>query len=288
MESAFWQAIIDADCTVPPPHTVATLTPALLPLLSSPDPALREHLAYAIIVRWIYDGQYVPRELCSLVAQFSAHLLVDVGSSDTSSVVQRSYAALVLTDLVGYDSHAPFLESSAVQLLLEQALAHFAAEDDTRGWAPEHGFLAASVHAADLLWVLANNRYLTAADLERLLTGIARKVTAPARDVPTNDLTEHRVRAVMAALHRDLLSLPFLAAWVASLAHPARLPSWDEAYRDETDLYARHNTKIFLSSLYLQLAFPGLGNLRFIEPSPASAVLLPHVVVALNSITVWN
>jgi len=288
MENGFWQAIIDADYTVPSPHTAATLTPALLPHLSSPDPALREHLAYAIITRWIYDGTYTPSDLRSLVTQLAAHLLVDAGSSDPNSVFQRSYAALVLTDLVGYDSHAPFLESTTVQLLFEQALAHFTAEDDTRGWVPEHGFLAASVHAADLLWVLANNRSLTAADLERLLAAIGSKVTAPARAIPTNDLAEHQIRAVLAALHRDLLSLPFLVAWVASLAHPARLPSWDAVYHDETEVTARHNTKVFLTTLYLQLAFPGLGNLRFIEPSAASAVLLPHVVVALNSMTVWN
>ncbi len=288
MENGFWQAIIDADYSVPLPHTAATLTPALLPHLSSPDPALREHLAYAIIVRWIYDGKYAPSDLCSLVTQLGGQLLGDAGSSDPTTVYRRSYAALVLTDLIGYDSHAPFLESTTAQLLFEQALTHFTAEDDTRGWVPEHGFLAASVHAADLLWVLANNRFLTAADLERLLVVMGSKVTAPAHAIPTNDLTEHRIRAVMAVLHRDLLSLPFLVAWVASLAHPARLPSWDAVYHDETKVNARHNTKVFLTTLYLQLTFPGLGNLRFIEPSAASAVLLPHVVVALHSMTVWN
>jgi hypothetical protein len=288
MNTAFWRSIVDGDYAVPPPYTAAAITTELLPALGSPDPTVREQLAYAIIARWIYDGRYAPAELRALVAELTPHLVLAGGVPDLHATCQRSYAALVLTDLLGYDSHAEFLTSTDVQRVLGPALAYFAGEEDARGYVPEYGFLAASVHAADLLWVLANNRYVTAADLERLLTAVAAKVTAPATHVAVNDLAEHQVRAVLAALHRDVLALPILVAWVASLAHPARHPVWDEAYREEPELHPRYNAKVFLCSLYLQLAFPGLGNLRFIEPPAIAAVLLPHVVVALNSIMVWN
>src|SRR5437667_95419 len=60
MDRAFWHGIVDANYAVPSTHMAASSTSELLPYLGSPDPALREQLGYAIIVRWIYDGRYAP------------------------------------------------------------------------------------------------------------------------------------------------------------------------------------------------------------------------------------
>jgi Protein of unknown function (DUF2785) len=109
------------------------------------------------------------------------------------------------------------------------------------------------------------------------------------------DEDERLVRAVMALLQRDMLSITFFKQWLKLLTHPAgRIVFEEEVERQlgvalsEAETCARHNVKHFLRSLYLQLLSPGFADLTFVgEKPPRASELLSLVEDTLQHIRVW-
>jgi hypothetical protein len=95
-DTSFWKALVNADCAVPTGYTVAELTPHLLRLLGSPDPFLRDDVAYLVFARWIVrDQHYKVDSLRDLIKQLTMNLHVGLGEQGTESVLLRSFSALV-------------------------------------------------------------------------------------------------------------------------------------------------------------------------------------------------
>lgn len=280
MERADWQAIVDTDFAVPAGASVSELTNELLPLLGATDPELRDAYAYPILDAWLHRGEYSADEMRSLVARLAEHLMFGLGDEETDTVFLRSFSVLVLAEIVHEDNQRPFLTEAEVHQLFELALAYLAAEKDVRGWVPGKGWAHSVAHTGDLLWVLARNRCIGAAALERLLDGIAEKLLLPVRQAFECDEDERLVQPVVATLQRNLVSSQFLTGWLARFTHPTEHVSWAEAFMSGADLCARSNVKQFLRSLYLQLTLA--------ESLPTSAVeLLPELRAVVKSFSEW-
>ena len=50
---------------------------------------------------------------------------------------------------------------------------------------------------------------------------------------------------------RKLFTEAEWTAWFETLANPAPLASWDEAFKSQTGLAKRHNTQAFLTAMWL-------------------------------------
>ncbi len=297
MDKAFWQNIMNNDYAILPECSVATLTPVLLSYLGSLDPEIREQLAYRILDTWIHRECYSHTELWNMARQLLHHLTTGLGEQNSDMVFLRSFSLLILTEIVYYDLTHSILEETEVRQMLEQVLVYFSAEKDLRGYDSEKGWIHAIAHTADLLWVLAQQRFLIASDLERILNAIMQKITAPIAHIYLYDEDERLTRTVMGALQRNLLTLPFLATWLGQLTHPEGRIAWNESFesgrlmdvaRSEIETCAHHNTKHFLRSLYFQLHSPGFANLTFVEQHSAIGnELLPLVEDALYQIRAW-
>lgn len=300
MNKAFWQSIMDSNYVVPTGYSVAALTLELLSYLGSPDPELREGPAYSILDAWIQREYYSPADLWEMAIKLLHNLSRGLGEQKNDTVFWRSFSLLILTEIVYHDLSQPALSESQVGQLLEQALAYFPAEKDLRGYEPEKGWVHAIAHAADFLWVLAQHRFVSVSDLERIMDALAEKIAAPVVHVYLYGEDERLVRTVMGALQRDLLALSFLATWLESLIHPSGRVAWSESFegseggklmdvaRSEAETCARHNTRYFLCGLYFQLRSPGFANLTFVEQRPTIAdELLPLVENALSQIRAW-
>jgi hypothetical protein len=278
MIKAFWKAIKNADFAVPAGRTVQELTPQLLSLLGSTDPELRDELAIPIIAHWVHREQYSPTELRSIIARLTHNLTVGLGDVGTDAVFLRSFSALALAELVNYSNKHPFLDEAEVRQLLYQSLTYLGAEEDLRGYVTGSGWAHAIAHTADLLMVLARNINLGAPDIERLMSGIAARITNSGGAVFVHDEDERLVNSVIAALQRNLLPLPFVDTWLDQFAHPAGRTPWEQAFQTEPDSRAYYNTKAFLRSLYLRL-------MKMEAPPAVTPVLLPKLKDTLQTIT---
>ncbi|GHO57388.1 DUF2785 domain-containing protein [Ktedonobacter robiniae] len=255
MENTFWQAIIDADYAVPEGQSASALLPELLAMLGSTDPVLRDEYCYPILAVWIERGLYTPAELRAMGRQMEDNLKVGITEPGSDAVFLRTFSALILECVIEYDQLQPFLEEQEVRAWLEASLQYLEQEQDLRGYVQVKGWAHSAAHTADLLMILAQNRYLGVADLERILNAIADKVRKRVAHVYLYGEDDRLAYAVRKALKRDLLEMPFLTAWLERLTASEGLSNWFQASFKETDVSASNNIREFVRSLYFQLKF---------------------------------
>jgi len=238
----------------------------------------------------VRDRHYSPAEMRSLGDSLAENLSVGLGEHGADSIFLRSFSALVLNKVVEADNWYPTLEETDIRRWMDRGLSYFAAERDLRGHVPEKGWAHAVAHTADLLWVLAQSRYLHTADLERILSAIADKVAAPTEYSYLALEDERLANAVWAALRRDMLSLAFLQAWLKSLARPFQERPRSEITTNALNSNGYHNTRSFLHSLYFQLMLGARPPAWYADTSFFMGVpalrdqLLPLVVDTLRAL----
>ncbi|MGW4892104.1 DUF2785 domain-containing protein [Kitasatospora sp. NPDC004240] len=186
-------------------------TPALLDEVSaalrSPDPEIRDLLAYEQLCRWV--PRLAPSELERLGDAMAARL------SDPE-IQARTFAPLVLAEIADAGVWQP--------RWLDAFARWYPAETDLRGWHPELGWLHAVAHGADLLAALG--RSPLTADPGPLLALAAARLTAPTDHV-WDALEDDRLgRAVAVVLTRPGLTEEQALAWLDPIAaQPPRRPS---------------------------------------------------------------
>src|SRR5260370_7106650 len=192
----------------------------------------------------------------SLVGWLPENLMAGLGGEETDTVFLRPFSVLILAEIGHEDNQRPFLAEAEAHQLFELALAYLAAENDVRGWVPGKGWAHSVAHTGDLLWVLACNRYLADADLERLLDGIAVKLLASAAQPFLCDEGERLAQPVIAVLQRNLVSPQFFGAWITRLVPPAAQQAWPDASLLVDLLPAPLTLNPLLPTLHLHLPPP--------------------------------
>lgn len=217
---------------------------ALPGCLGDPDPAMRDGLAYAALSRWMRGGLLAPTTL----AELRAGLLAELAVEDPAGF-RAPFAALVLAEVARTDRVAPWMDAADRRDLLAAAVRYFRGIADYRGFRDGEGWRHGIAHGADWLMQLALNPAVEADGLVVILDALATQV-APDRTVHyVHGESERMARAAHLAIRRGLLPEASAAAWIASLADPAPLPSWASAYDSERGLARRHNVWVFLVAL---------------------------------------
>ena len=261
---AFWQDIAKNKFAVPAGESVPELVRELSGFLASPDPELRDDIAYATLANWIYRQRIVPVELRrSLLTEWTTNLSRGVGESGTDSIFRRSFSALSLGILVILDNEAPWLEKPEFDRLLDAAVAYFAAERDIRGFDEQLGWMHSVAHTADLLKFMARSRHLSAAQQSVVLDAISRKLGSVSV-VLTHGEDERLARAVLSIAARTDFDDKAFQAWATSLS-TQKVPTPPTS----AGLAAAQNRKHLFVSLYAVLsvdtrALPTLQTARAI------------------------
>jgi hypothetical protein len=100
----FWRDIAKNHYAIPQGQQVFSLVRELSGYLGSPDPELRDDLAYSILDVWIvYRNQLSASELNSLESEWETNLRAGIGETGTDSVFRRSFSALCLAALAERD-----------------------------------------------------------------------------------------------------------------------------------------------------------------------------------------
>ena len=257
-DAAFWRAIARDHYTPPAGSDVPALAEELTGLLSSPDPELRDTIAYSSLASWIFQQKLLDAAaLSGLGARLRANLTRGIGEHDTDGVFGRSFSALVLSVVVARDNADPFLDAGDWRAIEAAALGYLAAEQDVRGYDAATGWMHSAAHTADLLKFLGRSRYLDAAGQRRMLDAIARKLTdAPV--VFTHGEDERFARAVLSLTSRkDFVEAAF-TAWLQQ-TRPA-VPEHPTA----AHLRAAQNWKNLLAKLEVLLSN---------DPQPSEAAI---------------
>ncbi|MEJ7726282.1 MAG: DUF2785 domain-containing protein [Actinomycetes bacterium] len=251
---ATWERAVRDGCAVPADTCLAEAAADLTVLLGSPDQHSRDEIAYALLSTWIARGTFDDL-LLGLGDGMCAGLRSGLGEAGTDSVFRRSFSALVLVSVVERDTAVRVLHPASVMSWADSALHWFLTERDLRAHTGAKGWAHAVAHGADLVAALGMSRHLGADELGVLLDAIAERLSRSAPSHLTHAEDDRLAYATMAILHRDLLDVARLDAWVARLVRPFEL-----------DLAGPHaaahmNTRDFLRALHLMLRFGVAGGM---------------------------
>lgn len=261
-DKAFWQTVIKNEFKVPAGTPLPVLLTDLSTMLASPDPELRDDIAYTILANWIYRQRVVPvEERLRLLQLWEGNLTAGVGERDTNTVLARSFSALALGTLAILDNEATYLDRATFQRLLGSALTYLKAEQDVRGFDSRLGWLHSVAHTADLLKFLARNPHLQKAEQALVLNGIGEKLSAVTTPLVHGE-DERLARAVLSIVARADFDEAAFSAWLTTMA-PVRRAAAPTLATLATD----QNRKNLLVSLFAVLSterrdLPGITRAR--------------------------
>ena len=203
-----WSAVRERDFEVPAGADMASLLDELGRMLASPDPVLRDDLAFSTVATWLSQGLIEPK-LCVELGDEMARRF------EAEEIWTRAFAPLVLDVLVTFGT----LEDRWV----DPFARWYAAETDLRGHDLERGWLHAVAHGADLLGTLGRHPDVRPAEMLDLA---ARRLTAPTDHLWGDAEDERLGHAVSLTLTHPDLSEADALAWIDAVE-----TSWQGAER---------------------------------------------------------
>lgn len=293
MSEAYWQSVKATGMHVPTDRSLDESTVELVEMLGHPNPRLREDLAYTLLTTWIGRGVY-DELLAGLGDGIVPGLRYGLGHDGDTSVMRRSYSALMLAEIVGRDNDVHLMPSRAVLDWGDSATSWYVRELDHRGWIPELGWAHSIAHGADLLAALARSRHFGPLELTVLLDVIADRVLTPTAYIWRHGEDDRLAYAVMTLLHRNALDPGLVEPWLARLGAGIQAPRTRGHIDAEWPSPAARNTSAFLRALHLQLALgvQGRTDLRgdaelFAEQPAHRADLLLAVLDQIRAESPW-
>ena len=259
---AFWKDVHARGDAPPAGADVAALTIELLGYLRSPDPDVRDRLAYEVLAAWIGRPGLLPpataREMTSILL---ARLRERPAAVGDDTVFGRSFAALVLAEIAARDIEKPTMSEEELTAMVAAARAYAAAETDLRGRVEGRGWAHAAAHTADWLRALSRNPRLGRRRGQLVLDAIL-DLTIRRHGFVLFDGEDGRLaQPVLDLLRRRHIDTAAFAAWVDKLIAPLRIPFGREF---DLGLYAaQRNARNLAFTLFVQLS---------LEPKPTRAI----------------
>ena len=260
-------ALKAAGWSVPDEAARNRLARALAPCVASPDPALRDRLAFEALQHWMRAGQLSEPTLTALADDLQRRLAAPPGPG-----FERPFAALALAEVARTDRLHPWMTPARRESLLDAATAYLAGVSDYRGFDERAGWRHGVAHGADLMLQLSLNPAFGRAELTRIRTAVAAQI-APAGHTYAYGEPERLAAPILYIAQRGVFTEAEWTAWLAALADPAPLPAWNAAFTTQAGIARVQNVKAFLFALF---AYASLDS------SPADDVLLPGTRAALT------
>lgn len=274
MQASFWRELMASGLPVPEGRPLDAMTEELTRMLGSPDPEIRDDLAFPVLGTWIQRGVY-DHLLSGLGDGMVAGLSAGIGETGTDSVFRRAASARVLTEVVARDETVGGMPPSTVLSWADAVTTWVLREKDHRGHVPGRGQADALVHGADAIGRFARSVCFQAPELTVLLDVLADRLLIPAETLWPEHCHDHLAEATLQVLRRDLVPLTVLEPWVNRIAANAHRPTPGVESGSDPDLVAG-NPQRFLRSLHLRLALAG-------DPPALRADLLLTLIDAVRA-----
>ena len=241
---------------------------ALLDCLASPDPELRDGVAFDAISHWARAKALTPATLQSIRTTLLPRL---VAEADPNGFAQP-FAALTLAEVARADRVQPFLSDGERAELVRAATTYVASVADYRGFDASEGWRHGVAHGADLLLQLSLNLALDRAQLDAILAAVASQVMPATGHFYIYGESERLMAPVFYIGRRGALSSAEWSDWFGRLV--ARRPN--AVPPTQSSLAANHDLAAFLLPLYASLRESGTPEMQ--------AQMLPAVTAAIKSL----
>jgi len=212
---------------------------ALPPCLASPDPALRDGVAFEALSHLLRDRQLSISAQTALVRD----VLPRLESADPRGF-EQPFAALVLSELVRAERLNPHFTDGMRADVLERSLRYFTRVRDYRGFDEREGWRHGVAHGADLMLQLSVSQSTTREDLLRIRDAVASQV-APEGHFYIYGESERLARPILFMAQRGLITEAEWTRWFA------RFPGREDPFASQAGLAWRHNTNAFLQTVWL-------------------------------------
>lgn len=235
---------------VPPGASAFALAQELTPWLASPDPGLRDDLAYTILDIWIRHGLLTNQQLLTLLSPLQQNLTSGIGESGTDSVFKRSFSALTLASFAQRNLEQPFLSPEQYRALVADALDYLRNERDNRGFDPVKGWIHSTAHTSDLLAALALDALFTPADQQALLVAIEQRLHS-ATDVYTCGEQDRLAVALLSVITREDFQLGSFQDWLGTIQQDGIV--WQKSPPDPVQLALFENHTYLLEAILARM-----------------------------------
>ncbi len=225
----------------------------LVACLNSSNAELRDEIGYTLFSTWLRGDRLSDATRRLLLKKLQDMMNTSPEMAAGSESFGRSFAALVLAELMRSDAYQPFLDESERHTLLGDALRALDREKDFRGLTAEHGWVHPVAHIADLLWRFALHPDTDADEAWIVLDGLRVKVSTTEAAYTFNE-GDRLARVAGAIIARRLLPADRILAWLAFFESPASMADWPAAFQSPEGMTELHNTKQFVRSLSDQIA----------------------------------
>jgi hypothetical protein len=250
-DRAFWQAIAKTKYAVPEHESADALAQEVSGLLSSPEPELRDELAYSILANWIYRPNILStRQLIALTDEWRTNLKGGLGEAGTNSVLKRSFSALCLSLMAAREAKSPFMGAERYHQLVAESVSYLQAERDLRGYDTKLHWIHSTAHTADLLAALANSPLLAKEEESAILSAIAGRLST-AQEVYTQGEQDRLAAAVVAVIRRSDFDAAAFEPWLNGIQSEDR-DVWTATTPESLARFQNHN--YMLQALTVRLA----------------------------------
>lgn len=172
-----WIALARGGFTLPAGQRAVDLLVEMSALLASPDPVLRDEVAYSAAEKWILRDKAVgDPDVVRLTELWRANLADGLGTSGDARALSRSFSALSLSTATARHAASPVFTDAAALRLFEDLLDYLRRERDLRGFDVQLGWIHATAHTADALKFLARAATWRRANLPPLLEAVQTKI----------------------------------------------------------------------------------------------------------------
>ena len=217
----------------------------LLGCLSSPDPALRDGIAYEALAQWMRSDQLdvaTRREL--------RDRLYAMSKEPDADGFRQPFSALALSEVARTDRITPWMSPKERAAMVDAAAGYLESVRDYRGYDDAQGWRHGVAHGSDWLMQLALNPALERAQLDAMLKAIASQAVPESAHAYVFGEPGRLARPVLYLAKRGWLDEAGWIAWFGEL--PARLGDPAKAYADSAWLARRHDLLAFLTAIHLE------------------------------------
>ena len=253
---AFWKQVREQKDAPPPGSDVAALADELAGYLRSPDPEVRDVLAYEVLGGWISRGVLPGEKIAHLREQMIDRLEDGIGATADDTVFGRSFAALILAEIASREVEAPSMSEAELTAMVAAARAYAGKEMDLRGRVEGRGWAHAAAHTSDWLRELARNPKL-GRERGKLVLQAVLDLAVRRHGHTLHHGEDGRMAApIMELLRHQHITPTDYAEWLAELIAPLR----ERGEYDEGRAAAQRNGRNLAFTLFVRLSLEDSRN----------------------------
>jgi len=219
----------------------------LLNCLASPDPLIRDEVAFSALSQWLRSDSFSSKVYIEMFNSLSSSLNEPVNDIHG---VYKPFVALVLAEVARVDRKKPYLTQLQRKQLVENTVNYFTSLRDYRGFNETYGWRHGIAHTADLMLQLALNPEIDKPLLDKMLVALRSQVVAHNQHFYIYGEPTRIALPVAYIFLRNQHSVDDWQNWLKALTSPEPFNSWNDVYKSQQGLSKRHNSQAFLYALY--------------------------------------